>query len=74
MGNDAGPMLLNRTRAARTLGMSARSFDRHRSAGRLGPRPVRIGATAYFRAEELRAWIQAGCPPQGQWTWGEGEQ
>ena len=31
------------------------------------PRPVRIGRSTLWRAEELRVWIEAGCPRRAEW-------
>jgi excisionase family DNA binding protein len=32
------------------------------------PKPFRIGRSVRFRYEELRAWANAGCPTQAEWT------
>jgi hypothetical protein len=31
------------------------------------PRPMRIGRATLWRTEELRAWVDAGCPRREQW-------
>jgi len=31
------------------------------------PQPVRIGRSLYWRTEELKAWVAAGCPDRGTW-------
>jgi len=32
------------------------------------PKPLRIGRSVRFRYEELRAWVNAGCPTQTEWA------
>jgi predicted DNA-binding transcriptional regulator AlpA len=43
------------------LGFSVRTIWRLKSAGKL-PQPVRIGGSFRWRADEIEAWVQAGCP------------
>ena len=56
------PLLLSADRLADLLGVSVRTLWRLRSAGRL-PRPVRLGASVRWRADEVTLWVAAGCPP-----------
>jgi excisionase family DNA binding protein len=37
------------------------------AASRQLPAPVRIGRLVRWRAEELNAWIAAGCPTRERW-------
>lgn len=32
------------------------------------PKPFRVGRSVRFRYDELRAWVNAGCPTQAEWT------
>jgi hypothetical protein len=37
------------------------------AAGKIGPESLRLGRKRLWRAEEIRAWIQAGCPDSATW-------
>lgn len=58
--------LLSVKDVARTLSLSARSVWKLLSSGRL-PQPVRLGRSVRWRADELTAWMDAGCPPRDRW-------
>lgn len=60
------PLLLNARQAAALCGKAVRTWRMWHAAG-LIPRPVRIGRSLLWRADELRAWIAADCPCQRQW-------
>ena len=60
------PLLLNARQAAALCGKSLRTWRSWDAAG-VVPRPVRIRRCALWRADELRAWIAAGCPDRQQW-------
>jgi prophage regulatory protein len=62
----AAPLLLNATSAAATCGKSLRTWRSWDAAG-LIPRPIRIGRSTLWRADELRAWVAAGCPRRQEW-------
>ena len=36
------------------------------AAGRL-PRPLKVGRSNRWRLAEIRAWIEAGAPPNAEW-------
>ena len=62
------PLLLSREQVAAVLGgCSASHVDRLERAGRLGPMPVKLGGCVRWRADELREWVEAGCPPRVEW-------
>lgn len=35
--------------------------------GRIGPRPIKIGAMVRWNAAEIRRWFEAGCPHRDIW-------
>ena len=60
------PLLLTARQAATLCGKSLRTWRSWDAAGRI-PQPVRIGRSTLWRAEELRAWVAAGCPRRKHW-------
>lgn len=50
--------LLDQKRAARFLGLSVRTLERHRVAG-TGPRFARLGRLVRYRQTDLDDWVQA---------------
>jgi len=72
MTTTSDTLLLDSTAAARLLGLGRSTFWRLHSAGRV-PLPVRLGRRTLWRAEELRKWVEAGCPPRGQWEVAKGK-
>ena len=54
-------MLLSAENLAKMLDVSVRTLWRLRSSGKL-PRPVKIGGSVRWRADEVREWIAEGCP------------
>jgi predicted DNA-binding transcriptional regulator AlpA len=60
------PLLLPIDKAALLLGMSGRALRRADQCGKV-PSPVRIGRNVRWRAAELVAWCNAGCPDRQTW-------
>lgn len=60
------PLLLTARQAADLCGKSLRTW-RSWDAAALIPKPVCIRRSTLWRADELRAWIAAGCPRRGDW-------
>ncbi|MFL5330870.1 MAG: helix-turn-helix transcriptional regulator [Gemmataceae bacterium] len=60
------PLLLRAKQAAAMCGKSLRTWRTWDSAGWI-PRPVRIGRSTLWRADELRDWVRAGCPRRAEW-------
>lgn len=58
---DQTTLLIDADEVARQLGVCERCVWRFASTGKM-PRPVRIGRSSRWRAEEVRAWVEAGCP------------
>jgi excisionase family DNA binding protein len=50
--------LLNQKQAARVLGVSVRTLERHRVAG-TGPRWARLGRLVRYRQSDLTAWVES---------------
>jgi predicted DNA-binding transcriptional regulator AlpA len=59
-------LLVNAHDAAALCGKSLRTWRSWDSAGWI-PRPVRIGRSTLWRADELRNWVASGCPCRLQW-------
>jgi predicted DNA-binding transcriptional regulator AlpA len=61
------PLLIPAPEAARLCGLSPATWHRLRSAGKIGPTPVRLGGRVLWRVADLRAWTDAGCPDRRTW-------
>ena len=61
-------LLVRAPQAAAMCGQSLRTWRAWDAAG-LVPRPLRIARSVLWRADELQAWIAAGCPPRAAWQW-----
>jgi predicted DNA-binding transcriptional regulator AlpA len=59
-------LLITARRAAAICGKSLRTWRTWDSAGWI-PQPVRIGRSTLWRADELREWVNAGCPRRAAW-------
>ena len=62
----AGPLLVSTKQAAAMCGKSLRTWRTWDSAGWI-PQPVRIGRSTLWRLDELREWVEAGCPRRKEW-------
>ena len=60
------PLLLRAPQAAALLSTSVRTLRVWNATGKV-PRPIRIGQSIYWRPEELKAWVAAGCPDRVTW-------
>jgi predicted DNA-binding transcriptional regulator AlpA len=59
-------LVLTANEAAALFCKQPRTWRRWDAAGKI-PRPVSIGRARYWRLEELKAWIDAGCPRRAAW-------
>ncbi len=59
-------LLLKACEAAALCNISVRTWRSWDTAGRI-PNPVRIGRSLLWRADELREWVEAGCPRRDVW-------
>jgi predicted DNA-binding transcriptional regulator AlpA len=63
----ADPMLIAAKRFAELMAVSLATFNRMKAAGKL-PRPIELSRGCHrWRLAEVRAWIEAGCPPIREW-------
>jgi predicted DNA-binding transcriptional regulator AlpA len=62
------PLTVGNKGAARLLGISQSHLFAMKRAGKLGPTPVRLGRCCRYRVQELRAWLDAGCPARSRWA------
>jgi predicted DNA-binding transcriptional regulator AlpA len=60
------PLLVRAAAAARLCGLSRATWHRLVAAGRT-PAPVRLGGAVLWRVEELRRWVDCGCPSRHEW-------
>jgi len=66
-------LLIDVKTTAKLLNISGRHLYRLADEKAI-PEPVRLGRLNRWRLGELLAWIDAGCPPQRQWTYQEGTE
>jgi predicted DNA-binding transcriptional regulator AlpA len=59
-------LLIDAEDLARLLSVSLRHVRRMDSADEL-PRPLRLGGSVRWRAEEIRRWVESGCPVRKLW-------
>ena len=59
-------LLVTAKQAARRCRRSLRAWRSWDSAGWI-PQPVRIGRSTLWRVDELRGWVEAGCPRREEW-------
>ena len=60
------PALLSAESLAQMIQVSVRTVWRLRSSGKL-PRPVKVGGSIRWRADEVQNWIEDGCPAYAEW-------
>lgn len=62
----ATPLLLTASEAAAMFKASERTWRTWDTMGRI-PKPIRIGRKVFWRPEDLKAWVAAGCPDRASW-------
>jgi predicted DNA-binding transcriptional regulator AlpA len=63
----ADPLLIPVSGVCRLLSISRSSFFSLRSAGRIPLQQIRLSTKLLYRADEVRNWVQAGCPAMEKW-------
>jgi predicted DNA-binding transcriptional regulator AlpA len=58
------PEYLTAPQAAALTGFTAKALERYRQQPDKGPKFFRVGTSIRYRADDLRAWIEAGGPGQ----------
>src|SRR5262245_35376515 len=59
-------VLLPKKASCAIAGLSDRTWSRLEAAGKV-PAPIRVGKAKRWRAQELKDWIEAGCPDRASW-------
>jgi len=54
------PRYLRTPEAARFLGLSGRTLEKHRTYG-TGPRYAKLGGRVVYRIDDLQAWVAVGA-------------
>lgn len=62
MADFTTPELLDRRAMAALLGIGASTFDRLRASGKIGPQPIRLGASPRWHRPEVLAWLARRDP------------
>ena len=65
-GEGVPAVLINIRGLASLLALSVPTLRRRDAAGQI-PRPVRIAGAVRWRADEVRRWVEAGCPNRARW-------
>jgi predicted DNA-binding transcriptional regulator AlpA len=58
---------ISRETFAEKLNVSLSFLFSQEKAGKLGPKPIRIGRAVRWDCAEVEAWLQAGAPPRSRW-------
>jgi predicted DNA-binding transcriptional regulator AlpA len=61
-------LLLDTRQVSKMLNVSARHVSSLQVTGRM-PKPIRIGRVVRWSQEEIKAWVEAGCPHRDKWIW-----
>ncbi len=62
-------LLIDVSEFCRLTSISRSLYFEKKAAGRIGPAEVRIGRKILLRTDEVRDWVNAGCPPRRSWSW-----
>jgi predicted DNA-binding transcriptional regulator AlpA len=57
------PVLISADDLAALMQISTRTLWRLLSAKQV-PKPIRLGGSTRWRLDQVRKWIEQGCPPQ----------
>ena len=73
IGENHGKLLISAAELGKLLGVNKSTIWSWHSAGKI-PLPVRIGGTTRWRPEEIREWVDAGCPARVRWERRQGRE
>ena len=59
-------LLIDMREASKLLKVSQRTIYAMHSQGRM-PKPIRIGSAIRWPYNQLKAWVDSGCPETNQW-------
>jgi len=59
-------LLLSAAKTAKLLDVARSTLYEWDQQGRI-PSPIKIGSRVYWRGEEMREWVEAGCPVREKW-------
>lgn len=65
-GTAPAPLLLTASQAAAMVGATERTWRTWHAMGSI-PQPIRIGRKTFWRSEDIKAWVAAGCPDRATW-------
>lgn len=74
LGAQTAPLLVDAAGAAQLLSLGRTSFFGLVAAGRVPRAVFRHGRIVRWDAQELRAWVRAGCPNRDTWETGRRQQ
>jgi len=61
-------LLIDTNATAKLLKVSSRTIFSMQTDGRM-PKPIRIGSAVRWRYDEIKKWVEAGCPTQSEWSY-----
>jgi predicted DNA-binding transcriptional regulator AlpA len=66
-GRRAASLLIDADEAAALANVSRSTWWKLHASGRC-PAPVKLGGRTLWRREELRRWVDHGCPSRARWN------
>lgn len=66
-GWENGPLAVTDQEVAKLLQISQRHLWNLDRDGKIGPRPIRLGKSRRWPLDEVRDWLNAGCPDRATW-------
>jgi predicted DNA-binding transcriptional regulator AlpA len=64
---DSEALALTDGEVAKLLRISQRHLWNLDRDGKIGPKPVRLGKSRRWQSDQVRAWLNAGCPDRVTW-------
>ncbi|MBW2605332.1 MAG: helix-turn-helix domain-containing protein [Deltaproteobacteria bacterium] len=60
-------LLLKTDEAAKFLSIGRTLLYRLSQEGQIGPRPIKLGDCTLWSYDELKRWVESGCPGRTEW-------